>query len=61
MRVNRPLVQQLLAGITLFFVLGALSMIWPAIMTLLLGVLLLLQSCGAEQTMTALLWTEVGH
>jgi hypothetical protein len=61
MRVKRPLVQQLLAGITLFLVLGALSTIWPAIMTLLLGVLLLLQSCSAEQTMTALLWTEVGH
>ncbi len=55
MRVQSPLVQQLLAGITLLLVLGALAMIWPVIITLLFGVLLLLQSCNAEQTLTALL------
>ncbi|HWF60617.1 MAG TPA: hypothetical protein VN666_09965 [Nitrospira sp.] len=36
-------------------------MIWPAIMALLLGVLLLLQSCGAEQEIAVLSWTEVGN
>lgn len=59
--VKSPFVQQTLAAITLILILGALSMIWPAIMALLLGVLLLLQSCGAEQEIAALSWTEVGH
>jgi phage-related minor tail protein len=54
-------VQQTLAAITLVLVLGALSMIWPAIIGLFLGVLLLLQSCGAEQEIAVLSWTEVGN
>ena len=56
--VKSQFVQQALAAITLVLILFALSMIWPAIMALLLGVLLLLQSCGAEQEMAALSWTE---
>jgi len=61
MRTKSPLVQQTLAGITLILVLGALAMIWPVMITLFLGVLLLLQSCGAEQEIAALVWTEAGE
>ncbi|MBX3332166.1 MAG: hypothetical protein KF722_17310 [Nitrospira sp.] len=46
--VKSQFVQRTLAAITLVLVLGALSMIWPAIIGLFLGVLLLLQSCSAE-------------
>ncbi len=60
-KVQSQLVQQTLAAITLVLVLGALSMIWPAIMALLLGVLLLLESCGVEQEMAVLSWTEVSN
>lgn len=59
--VKSPFVQQTLAAITLILILGALSMIWPAIMALLLGVLVLLQSCGAEQEIAVLSWTEVDN
>jgi len=60
-RDKSPLVQQTLAAITLVLVLGALSMIWPGIIALFLGVLLLLQSCSAEQEIAALSWAEVSH
>ena len=50
MRVKCPLVQQALAGITVILVLAALSMTWPVIMTLFVGIFLLFQSCSAEQT-----------
>ena len=59
--IKSQFVQQALAAITLVLVLGALSMIWPVIIALFLGVLLLLQSCGAEQEITVLSWTEVGN
>lgn len=59
--VKSQFLQQALAAITLVLILFALSMIWPAIMALLLGVLLLLQSCGAEQEIAVLSWTEVGN
>ena len=60
-KVQSQFVQQTLAAITLVLILGALSMIWPAIMALLLGVLLLLQSCGVEEEIAVLSWTEVGN
>lgn len=60
-RVKGTLVQQTLAGMTLVLVIGALSMIWPGIFALFLGVLLLLQSCGVEQEMAMLSWSEVGN
>ena len=59
--VKSPLVQQTLAAITFVLVVGALSMIWPIIITLFLGVLLLLQSCSPEQEIAVLSWSEVGH
>lgn len=59
--VKIPLIQQMLAAITFVLVVGALSMIWPAIIAFFLGVLWLLQSFSAEQEMVVLSWTEVGH
>ena len=54
------LVQHTLTAITLVLVLGALSMIWPVIIAVFLGVLLLLQSFSADQEIAVLSWTEVG-
>lgn len=54
MRFRSPLVQQALGGITVILVLGALSMIWPVIITLFLGIFLLLQSCSDEHELAAL-------
>ena len=49
------LAQRPLVVITLVLVLGALSMIWPAIITLFLGViLLLLQTFGGELAVVVL-------
>ncbi|MDF0674028.1 MAG: hypothetical protein P0120_06765 [Nitrospira sp.] len=49
------LVQRPLVVITLVLVLGALSMIWPAIITLFLGViLLLLQTFSGELAVVVL-------
>ena len=39
-----PFVQHTLAAITFVLVIGALAMIWPGIIALFLGMLLLLQS-----------------
>jgi hypothetical protein len=54
-------VQLMSAGMMLVLIFGALSMIWPIIIALFLGVLLLIQSCSAEQEIAVLSWTEVGH
>jgi len=59
MTVKSLLGQQMLAGFMLVLVLGALSMIWPAIITVFLGILLLLQWFGAEPEVVMLVWTEV--
>ena len=53
--------QLTLSAITFLFVIGVLSMIWPAIIALFLGVLLLFQSLSAEPEVVVLSWTEVGH
>lgn len=60
-KVQSQLVQQTVGAIALILFFGALSMIWPAIIALLLGVLLLLQSCGAEQEIALLSWPEVSN
>jgi len=57
---KNQIVQRTLAAMTFFLVLGALAMIWPGIIALFLGMLLLLQYCGAGQTV-ALSWTEIGN
>ena len=59
--VKSQFVQLTSAGIILVLIFGTLSMIWPGILALFLGVFLLLQSCGAEPEIVALSWTEVGH
>ena len=59
--VKSQFVQYLLTMATLFFVVGVLSMIWPIILGLLLGVLLLFQSCCAESETAMLWWTSGGH
>ncbi len=51
--------QLTVSAITFVFVVGALSMIWPTIIALFLGVLWLLQSFNAEQEMAVLSWLEV--
>ena len=54
--------QHALAAVTVVFVLGALTMIWPGIMALSFGIFLLLQSfLGAEQEIAILSWTEVSN
>ncbi len=51
--------QLTLSAITFVLVVGALSMIWPGIIALFLGVLWLLQSFSAEQETVVLSWAEV--
>jgi hypothetical protein len=53
--------QLTLSAITFVVVIGALSMIWPAIIALFLGALWLLQSFSVEPEMAVLSWTEVGN
>ena len=57
--VKSQFLQLTLSAITFALVVGALSMIWPAIIALFLGVLWLLQSFNAEQEMAVLSWVEV--
>jgi len=57
--VKSQFLQLTVSAITFVFVVGALSMIWPAIIALFLGALLLLQSLGAEQKVVVLSWAEV--
>ena len=59
--VKSQFLQLTLSAITFVLVVGALSMIWPAIMALFLGALWLLQSFSVEPEMAVLSWTEVGH
>lgn len=57
--VKSQFLQLTVSAITFGFVVGALSMIWPAIIALFLGVLWLLQSFNAEQEMAVLSWLDV--
>lgn len=57
--VRSPFVQLMLAAITLLFIFGALSMIWPAILAVFLGLLLLLQSFSVDQDIVTASWTEI--
>ena len=59
--VKSQFLQLTLSALTFVLVVGALSMIWPAIIALFLGALLLLQSLGTEQEMVVLSWAEVGN
>jgi len=57
--VKSQFLQLTVSAITFGFVVGALSMIWPAIIALFLGVLWLLQSFNAEQEIAVLSWLDV--
>jgi hypothetical protein len=53
------LAQDTVAVMVLVFVLGSLSVIWPSIMALSLGLFLLIQSFGVGYEITMLSWAEV--
>lgn len=57
--VKSPFVQNMVAAMTFVFVLGVLSMVWPVIIAIFLGILLLLQSLSAEPEIVVLSWAEV--
>jgi len=57
--IKSQFLQLTLSAITFVIVIGALSMIWPVIIALFLGALLLLQSLGAEREVAVLSWAEV--
>jgi hypothetical protein len=59
--VKSQSLQLTLSAITFVLVVGALSMIWPVIIALFLGALLLLQACCAEQAVAVLSWAEVDN
>lgn len=48
-----------LEAITFVLVLGVLSIIWPAILAVFLGILLLLQWFSADPEVVMLSWTEI--
>lgn len=60
-RVRSQFVQHVVAAITVVLILGALSMIWPGIIAVSLGVLLLLQSFTDSQEIAARSWAEAGN
>ena len=55
------LVQSMRAGITCVLILGTLSIIWPAIIALGMGVFLLLHSWSAGEEFVVLFWPKVGN
>jgi hypothetical protein len=57
---NRPF-QLLLSVIWFVLVIGSLSMVWPAIIALFLGAVLLLQTCCFEEVIAMLSWVEGEH
>ena len=59
--VKSQFLQLSLSAITFVLVVGALSMIWPGIIALFLGMLTLLQYLGVEQELVVLSWAEVGQ
>ena len=46
--------------ITFVLVIGSLSMVWPAIISLFLGAILLLKSCCLKEVIALLSWAVVG-
>jgi hypothetical protein len=59
--VKSQFVQHILTAVTLALVLGALSMIWPAIIAVFLSILRLLQSFSTEREVAVQSWDEVGN
>lgn len=59
--VKSQFLQLTMSAITFVLVVGTLSMIWPTIIALFLGALLLFQSFSAEPEVVVLSWAEVGN
>ncbi len=59
--VKSPLIQLTLAAITLVLIFGTLSMIWPSIIALFLGMFLLIQSFSVDHEMAMSSCAEPGH
>lgn len=59
--LNKRFVQLTSAAILFVMVFVFLSLIWPSIITLFVGVFLLLRAYNAEQQTAALWLPEVGH
>jgi hypothetical protein len=55
------LVQSVRGAITCVFILGTLSIIWPAVIALVMGVFLLLHSWSAGEEFVVLSWPKVGN
>lgn len=60
-KAKRQYLQLALSALTFVLVIGALSMVWPAIIALFLGAILLLQSCCLEELLAMLSWAAIGH
>lgn len=54
-------VQKIREAVTCFLILGALSIIWPAIIVLSMGAFLLLYSWSAEEEFVVLSWPKVSN
>ena len=55
------LVQSIRGAITCVLILGTLSIIWPAIISFIMGVFLLLYSWSVEEEFVMLSWPEVDN
>ncbi len=55
------LVQTIREAITSVLILGILSILWPAIIVLMMGVFLLLYSWTAEEEFVVLSWSKVDN
>ena len=55
------LVKSMMAAITCVLILGTLSIIWPAIIALMMGAFLLVYSWSAEEEFVVLSWPKVGN
>jgi hypothetical protein len=60
-KVKRQYLQLALSVITFVFVIGSLSMVWPAIFAIFFGAILLFQSCCLEELIAMLSWAGIGH
>ena len=58
---KNQLVQAIRAAITCFLILGMLSIIWPVIITVIMGAFLLLHSWSSGEEFVVLSWPNVGN
>lgn len=59
MTMKSPFIQQTLVAMTLFAAIGALSVVWPAIIALVFSIFLLFHSFGAGQEVVLLSGVDV--